>query len=183
MTKWYDEHYTNPYPTYRDCEMLAEAGMVSINQVKQWFVNIRRRTQNEFRRKRTARTGKLRNENESSSKSSSDDSGILNEINILSAQLHALENDNQLVKVDSPSAPTNLSTQPTQAFSVNYYNQYYSSMYSSPGYNKPNAFTSTPNVYNTSADSTSLSSGSMPNYRYDYSNFYNSFSQSYNSFY
>ena len=52
MTDWYDRHYSNPYPTFRDCEMLANSGCITINQVKQWFVNVRRRTQNQFRRKR-----------------------------------------------------------------------------------------------------------------------------------
>ena len=52
MTNWYDKHYTNPYPTFRDCEIMAGAGNITVNQVKQWFVNIRRRTGNQFRRKR-----------------------------------------------------------------------------------------------------------------------------------
>ena len=50
MTEWYDKNYSYPYPTYRDCEHLANAGQITINQVKQWFVNVRRRTQNQFRR-------------------------------------------------------------------------------------------------------------------------------------
>ena len=52
MTAWYNLNYTSPYPTFRDCEQMAHDGKISINQVKQWFVNVRRRTQNEFRIKR-----------------------------------------------------------------------------------------------------------------------------------
>lgn len=58
MTEWYDRHYSNPYPTYRDCEMLAQQGNITINQVKQWFVNVRRRTQNQFRKTRDTRCTK-----------------------------------------------------------------------------------------------------------------------------
>ena len=50
MTEWYDKNYSYPYPTYRDCEHLANTGQITISQVKQWFVNVRRRTQNQFRR-------------------------------------------------------------------------------------------------------------------------------------
>ncbi len=52
MNNWYEKNYTNPYPNYREFEMLATMGQITINQVKQWFVNVRRRTKNEFRRKR-----------------------------------------------------------------------------------------------------------------------------------
>jgi hypothetical protein len=52
MTQWYDRHYANPYPNYRELEMMSQAGGITINQVKQWFVNVRRRTQNIFRKKR-----------------------------------------------------------------------------------------------------------------------------------
>ena len=51
MTQWYEKNYTSPYPSYRDCEQMASSGAISIAQVKQWFVNIRRRTQNKFRNK------------------------------------------------------------------------------------------------------------------------------------
>lgn len=52
MTEWYERNYTNPYPTYREFEMLAASGSISIAQCKQWFVNVRRRTHNQFRKKR-----------------------------------------------------------------------------------------------------------------------------------
>ncbi len=54
MTQWYDRNYSNPYPTFRDCEILASNGNITIEQVKQWFVNVRRRTQNQFRKQRTS---------------------------------------------------------------------------------------------------------------------------------
>jgi hypothetical protein len=52
MTKWYEEHYTNPYPMLKECEELAELGNVTVSQVKQWFVNVRRRTHNQYRKRR-----------------------------------------------------------------------------------------------------------------------------------
>ena len=52
MTKWYEKHYSNPYPDFKKCEELAAKGKVNVNQVKQWFVNVRRRTHNQFRRRR-----------------------------------------------------------------------------------------------------------------------------------
>ena len=56
MTKWYDQNYASPYPTYRDIEHMANTGCISIAQVKQWFVNVRRRTQNKYRNTRERRT-------------------------------------------------------------------------------------------------------------------------------
>ena len=52
MHEWYMGHYASPYPTPREFELMAAQGNINVNQVKQWFVNIRRRTKNEFRRKR-----------------------------------------------------------------------------------------------------------------------------------
>jgi len=52
MNSWYEKHYSNPYPTYREFEMLANMAGITVNQVKQWLVNVRRRTKNEFRRTR-----------------------------------------------------------------------------------------------------------------------------------
>jgi len=53
MTQWYDKNYNSPYPSFRECEQMAIDGCISINQVKQWFVNVRRRTQNKNRITRT----------------------------------------------------------------------------------------------------------------------------------
>ena len=86
MTVWYDAHYTNPYPTFKDCEDLADAGKVSINQVKQWFVNVRRRTQNQFRKRRSNVTKRSNRKDDSNQEeilrsltvSSSEDSGFIN---------------------------------------------------------------------------------------------------------
>lgn len=61
MTEWYDKHYEHPYPTYREFELLAERGLITVNQVKQWFVNVRRRTQNAFRKKRDSDKQKKQN--------------------------------------------------------------------------------------------------------------------------
>lgn len=56
MTEWYDKNYYSPYPSFRECEQMAIDGGISINQVKQWFVNVRRRTQNKNRITRDNRT-------------------------------------------------------------------------------------------------------------------------------
>ena len=56
MTQWYDKNYNSPYPSFRECEQMANDGGISINQVKQWFVNVRRRTQNKNRITRDNRT-------------------------------------------------------------------------------------------------------------------------------
>ena len=58
MTQWYDKNYIDPYPTFRDCEILASNGNITIEQVKQWFVNVRRRTQNQFRKQRASYNSK-----------------------------------------------------------------------------------------------------------------------------
>ena len=55
MFSRYKRNYQNPYPTYREIELMAQRGSISITQVKQWFVNIRRRTGNQFRKKRDTR--------------------------------------------------------------------------------------------------------------------------------
>ncbi len=56
MTAWYDQHYIDPYPSYRDYEQMAKHGNITIAQVKQWFINVRRRTHNQFRKKRAPNT-------------------------------------------------------------------------------------------------------------------------------
>ena len=61
MITWYERNYTNPYPEYRDLELMAKSGSITIPQVKQWFVNIRRRTANEFRKTRVIRNYKADN--------------------------------------------------------------------------------------------------------------------------
>jgi len=60
MTEWYDRHYTNPYPSYRDVEIMASHGEITTVQVKQWFVNTRRRTKNQFRRQNSTYNSKKR---------------------------------------------------------------------------------------------------------------------------
>ncbi len=60
MTEWYDRNYTNPYPSYREFELMASQGGITTNQVKQWFVNTRRRTKNEFRRQNMTYRNKKR---------------------------------------------------------------------------------------------------------------------------
>lgn len=63
MHNWYLNNYSNPYPSFRDCEHLAQCGNITVNQVKQWFVNIRRRTHNEFRKRRALKSNNKENQN------------------------------------------------------------------------------------------------------------------------
>jgi hypothetical protein len=158
MKRWYDEHYSNPYPTYRDCEMLAEAGNITVNQVKQWFVNVRRRSHNEFRRRRTTKQRNnseslddfLRNitNQESHKKDDSDESKLFDEYNALSKGL--LQQEKQ--KIVQPTISYNINSDYASNTS---YNDTYSALtnqcqnyfqYSSPQavYNRYNNYASTP---------------------------------------
>lgn len=47
MTHWYERNYSHPYPSYREFEMIAKHGQITICQAKQWFVNVRRRYRNQ----------------------------------------------------------------------------------------------------------------------------------------
>lgn len=46
MEDWYKEHLEHPYPNSSAIEELAEAGKISIEQVKKWFANKRNRSNN-----------------------------------------------------------------------------------------------------------------------------------------
>lgn len=96
MTEWYDRHYANPYPTYRDCEMLATKGNISINQVKQWFVNVRRRTQNQFRKTRDTRCTKRKNQTENTN--------IEKKVKIENAEINQSVNFYQSYSLDSSTS-------------------------------------------------------------------------------
>lgn len=66
MTRWYENHYTDPYPSFRDYEYMSKNGNITVNQAKQWFVNVRRRTKNQFRRQNVPYgSKKARNQSES----------------------------------------------------------------------------------------------------------------------
>ena len=61
MENWYKRHQEHPYPSYDAAEVMAKAGNISVEQVKKWFANKRRRLHNTNtlteiarRRKRTA---------------------------------------------------------------------------------------------------------------------------------
>jgi hypothetical protein len=60
MVSWYDRNIEHPYPSYEAAKVMAEAGSISVDQVKKWFSNRRLRlghtkhiTQIAKRRKRT----------------------------------------------------------------------------------------------------------------------------------
>lgn len=93
MTTWYDKHYTNPYPTYRDCEIMASSGQITVNQVKQWFVNIRRRTGNQFRRKR--------NPYDTKSKGKEDSNDLIKDLESLIPSHPAFSTHNSLQSTNS----------------------------------------------------------------------------------
>lgn len=46
MQDWFDRHIDNPYPTEEEKADMADAGGISIAQVKAWFANKRNRTNN-----------------------------------------------------------------------------------------------------------------------------------------
>ena len=46
MTAWYDQHMEHPYPSYAACEVMANSGKITVEQVKKWFANRRRRENN-----------------------------------------------------------------------------------------------------------------------------------------
>ena len=61
MESWYKRNQEHPYPSYDAAEVMAKAGNMSVEQVKKWFANKRRRLHNTKtlteiarRRKRTA---------------------------------------------------------------------------------------------------------------------------------
>ena len=160
MTAWYDKHYTNPYPSFKDFEELASAGRVSIKQVKQWFVNVRRRTYNQFRKRRTNKNSRYSRDNSNQEEIlkslplSRDDSGISNSKEII--------DENNVNESVSPYTVYN-QTKGTPNYSnisnnlndsannSQYYNQSFESprlQYSNYNYN----YTSTPAIqrYNTS---------------------------------
>ena len=179
MTEWYDQHYTNPYPSFKDCEDLASAGKVSINQVKQWFVNVRRRTQNKYRKRRTNTTNKKIRTDDSNqevlkslSSVSSDDSGISNSKEIIDQSI--------LNKSTSPYTVSNQKCYAMPNYSNHNYNnqnytpnnsQFYNQSYDSPKLQYSNYnYTSTPvvNSYNTNQQQMYANYENERNYNYYY---------------
>jgi hypothetical protein len=149
MTEWYDQHYTNPYPSFKDCEDLALAGKVSVNQVKQWFVNVRRRTHNQFRKRRTNTTKRQIRENINQEEIlkalplSSDDSGISNskeilDVSVASTSPYSVYNSRQMTPIYSNNYMRNYTPNNSQ-----YYNQSYDSP-RQPYSNYNYSYTSTP---------------------------------------
>lgn len=43
MTNWFERNREHPYPSYDTAEVMAKAGGISVEQVKKWFANKRRR--------------------------------------------------------------------------------------------------------------------------------------------
>lgn len=46
MSNWYDRNSEHPYPSYETAEVIANAGNISVEQVKKWFANRRLRFNN-----------------------------------------------------------------------------------------------------------------------------------------
>jgi transcriptional regulator with XRE-family HTH domain len=46
MASWYEKNREHPYPSYETAEVIAKAGGATVEQVKKWFANKRRRESN-----------------------------------------------------------------------------------------------------------------------------------------
>lgn len=46
MTAWYNNNSEHPYPSYESAQVMATAGDITVDQVKKWFANRRRRSNN-----------------------------------------------------------------------------------------------------------------------------------------
>ena len=148
MTQWYEANYSNPYPTFQQCEYMANHGQITISQVKQWFVNVRRRTQNQFRKKRTAYK-KINNSDESTGSNLSSLNNHFNDESNFELDFNPIQyNDHSSSNYNSNQSNYNMFNyqSPDQAsvssfgffHSTPLYNTYYTSSYrsySSPSYN------------------------------------------------
>ena len=159
MTQWYAKHYSNPYPSFRDCELMANQGQITLNQVKQWFVNVRRRTQNEFRKKRCPYDTKNKR------KLTDDNNQIYEELSQPKKTKIESLSHSQLTEGYNFTNFSNDIYNPIQQSTTSPAKQYHNPQYSS-------AFDATPLLTNP------VSSYSYSNYYSQYANGYNYFSQS-----
>ena len=175
MTNWYDLNYTNPYPTFPEIEYMATQGQITINQVKQWFVNIRRRTQNEYRKKRT-NLKKTKQSNDSSSFSSTNTFETTFELEFNPNQL---DNQCKISGLDLfNSSPQSICNANNYSFLPNYQN-YGNVMHSTPIFNNYQLMNSNSSNGNSSSSlenvssAISSSSSSLTNVStYTYNQFY-----------
>ena len=46
MVNWYERNKSHPYPSSDTCTVMAKSGGITVEQVKKWFANKRRRNNN-----------------------------------------------------------------------------------------------------------------------------------------
>lgn len=66
MTSWYVNNSEHPYPSYESAEIMAKAGDITVEQVKKWFANRRRRCNNTKPMKEIAERRKVLKRNRAS---------------------------------------------------------------------------------------------------------------------
>ena len=50
LTKWFDDHFADPYPTPEEKDVLAQSLGMEIRQIEHWFTNRRKRHWTQFKR-------------------------------------------------------------------------------------------------------------------------------------
>jgi hypothetical protein len=73
MSAWYQNNSEHPYPSYEAAQVMAEAGEITVDQVKKWFANHRRRSRNTKPMKEIAHRRKVMKRTRSSMESAADD--------------------------------------------------------------------------------------------------------------
>jgi hypothetical protein len=172
MTQWYDRNYSHPYPQYRELEQMALAGCITINQVKQWFVNIRRRTENQYRKKRDNTVGNRKRARSTKQVDQDDESSTQLQIN---EQVNFNYSEDSLIQSGEKEVECDLTINYNIGYCSSYeqtklFNDYYSSKLGSPNNSYSSADSSYSSAYSTSVSPT-INSAYSPSQYYS-SNFY-----------
>lgn len=170
MTAWYDQHYIDPYPSYRDYEQMAKLGNITVTQVKQWFINVRRRTHNQFRKKRATRQN-LKSEQEKGSLTSPLDYVFAEQSSpVSSLNNHSYYDQPSYNRVYSTVKDGSFLNSSVNSMKSNESNYMYNSSSSPTSY--PLAQYANVSPISTNVNPWSTSVYNYPNH-YDYSNYYN----------
>lgn len=73
MSTWYENNSEHPYPSYEAAQVMAKAGDITVDQVKKWFANHRRRSNNTKPMKEIAHRRKILKRSRSCMESAADD--------------------------------------------------------------------------------------------------------------